>query len=220
MFRNIISRGWLPVLIAVVAAVAIIYDVSVNIIVPVLAGLVCVGIAVVIINTRKDQLELQSLKLAQLASYFNRRFMGNASITIFSVIEGLFGVENQAIWEWARACDTSKRIFDSWSDSFTSRVENDLRARRFTNFLQTHLNELWAINNHYYEFIGQFQEVAARYEVPANVSEEYRRFAMEYNGFVERFREAITGLQKAGGTHLEAPGVKLAPEAAARRAVS
>jgi hypothetical protein len=170
-----------------------------------------------IINTRKNQLELQSVKLTQLAEYFNRRFMGNASFTIFSVIEGLFGVENPAIWEWARACDVSKRIFDSWSASFTSRVQSDLRARRFTNFLQTHLNELWAINNHYYEFVEQFREVAAKYEVPPNVTEDYRRFAVEYNGFVESFREAITGLKKAHGTHLEAPGVKLAPELAVKK---
>jgi hypothetical protein len=218
MFRNIIGRGWLPLLIAAVAVASIVYDVSINIVVPVLAGLLCVGLALLIINTRKGQLELQSVKLTQLAEYFDRRFMGNASFTIFSVIEGLFGVENQAIWEWARACDMSRRIFDSWSEGFTSRVQSDLRARRFANFLQTHLNELWSINNHYYEFVEQFHEIAVKYEVPPNVVEDYRRFVMEYNGFVERFREAITGLRKAGGTQLEAPGVKLAPEPPVKKA--
>jgi hypothetical protein len=182
----------------------------------VLAGLACVGLAVIVINTRKDQLELQSMKLAQLAAYFKQRFMGNAAFTVFSVIEGLFGVENPVIWEWARACDTSKRIFDSWCDAFANRVESDLRARRFGNFLQTHLDELWAVNNHYYEFVEQFNEIAGKYDVPPNVMDDYRRFALEYNGFVERFREAITGLRKAGRTHLEAPGVKLAPEPAGR----
>ncbi len=217
MFRNIVNRGWLPVLIAAVAVVGIVYGISINIVVPVMAGLLCIGLAVLIINTRKNQLELQSVKLTQLAEYFNRRFMGNASFTIFSAIEGLFGIENPTIWEWARSCDVSKRIFDSWSDSFASRVTSDLRARRFTNFLQTHLNELWAINNHYYEFVEQFHEVALKYEVPPNVIEDYRRFAVEYNGFVENFRDAITGLKQAARTHLEAPGVKLAPELPGKR---
>jgi hypothetical protein len=217
MFRNLVSRGWLPVLIAAVAVVSIVYSISINIVVPVVAGLLCIGLAALIINTRKGQLELQSIKLAQLAEYFNRRFMGNASFTIFSVIEGLFGIENPTIWQWARACDASRRIFDSWSDSFTSRVTNDLRARRFTNFFQTHLNELWALNNHYFEFVEQFHEIAVKYEVPPSVIEDYRRFALEYNGFVESFRDAITLLKKTTGTHLEAPGVKLAPELASKR---
>jgi hypothetical protein len=217
MFRNVISRGWFPLLVTAVAAAGIYYDVSINIVVPVLAGLLCVGLAALIINTRKGQLELLSMKLTQLAEYFNRRFMGHASFTIFTVIEGLFGVENKTIWEWARACDMSKRIFDSWSDSFTSRVESDLRARRFANFLQTHLNELWSLNNHYYEFVEQFHQITAKYEVPPNVVEDYRKFVLEYNGFVERFREAITELRKVARTHLEAPGVKLAPEPPVKR---
>jgi hypothetical protein len=219
MFRNIISRGWFPLLITAVAAASIYYDVSINIVVPVLAGLLCVGLAGLIINTRKGQLELLSMKLTQLAEYFNRRFMGHASFTIFTVIEGLFGVENKTIWEWARACDMSKRIFDSWSDSFTSRVESDLRARRFANFFQTHLNELWSLNNHYYDFVEQFYEIAAKYEVAPSVIDDYRKFILEYNGFVERFREAITELRKVARTPLEAPGVKLAPEPPAKKAV-
>jgi hypothetical protein len=217
MFRNIIGRGWFPLLLTAVAVVSIIYGVSINIVVPVLAGLLCVGLAILIVNTRKDQLELQSVKLTQIAEYFNRRFMGNASFTIFSVIEGLFAVENPAIWEWARACDMSRRIFNSWSDSFTSRVQSDRQSRRFTNFFRTHLNELWSINNHYYEFVEQFHEVAEKYGVPANVADDYRRFAVEYNGFVESFRAAITELKKARHTHLEAPGVKLAPDLAAKK---
>ena len=128
MFRNIIGRGWFPLLLTAVAVVSIIYGVSINIVVPVLAGLLCVGLAILIVNTRKDQLELQSVKLTQIAEYFNRRFMGNASFTIFSVIEGLFAVENPAIWEWARACDTSQRVFNTWCDSFMNRVGNDVRA--------------------------------------------------------------------------------------------
>lgn len=212
MFRNIVNRGWFPALITAIAVVSLIYELSINIIIPVLVVLLFAGLIAVIINARRDQLEKQSVRLTQLISYFNRRFVGNSSVSIFAVIEGLFSIEKPQIWEWARACDMSHRIFDSWSEHFSTRVESDLRSRRYTAFLQTHLNELWAINSHYYDYTEQFCEIADKFEVPRDVIEQYNKFTMEYNAFVENFRNTIMELKNFARTQIEAPSVKLARE--------
>lgn len=216
MFRTVVNRGWFPALITVIAVVSLIYNdiVSINIIIPVLIGLLCIGLVIIIINARKNELELQSMKLAQLATYFNRRFMGNSSLSIFAAIDSLLSFEDPKIWDWARACGMSQRIFDTWSDNFTTRVESDLKGRRFSLFLHTHLNELWSINNHYYEFVEQFSEIADRFEVPLDTIDQYNRFAVEYNAFVQNFRDAITELRTIARTQIEAPSVKPAREIA------
>lgn len=212
MFRNILNRGWYPTLITAIAVVSLIYELSINIIIPVLVVLLFIGMIAVIINARRDQLEKQSVRLAQLISYFNRRFVGNSSVSIFAAIEGLFSIEKPQVWEWARACDMSHRIFDSWSEHFSARAESDLRGRKYTAFLQTHLNELWAINNHYYDYTEQFCEIADKFEVPRDVIEQYNKFTTEYNAFVENFRNTITELKNIARTQIEAPSVKLARE--------
>lgn len=214
MFRNIISRGWYPVLITAIAVVSLIfYDtIPYAVMVPVLVVLLCVGLIVAIINARKNQLELQSIRLTQLSAYFNRRFMGNSSLSIFAVIDNLFSIENPQVWEWARGCEMAHRVFDSWTDHFATRVETDLRNRRYSTFLHTHLNELWAINNHYYDFTEQFCEIVDKFEVPKDVIDQYNRFIMEYNAFVENFRNAIMELKTIARTQIEAPSVKLARE--------
>ena len=106
----------------------------------------------------------------------------------------------------------SQRIFDTWTTSFVARIESDLRSRRYILFLHTHLNELWAINNHYYEFTEQFYEIARKYEIPRDVINQYNKFAVEYNVFVQNFRDIVTELRNITRTQIEAPGIKFAPE--------
>jgi len=217
--KHIISRGWYPALITAIAVVSLIFydDISINIMIPVLVVVLFIGLIITVINARKNQLELQSVRLTQLATYFNRRFMGNSSLSIFAVIDNLFSIENPQIWEWARGCEMAHNIFDSWTGHFTTRVETDLRNRRYSVFLHNHLNELWAINNHYYDFTDQFCEIADKFEVPRNVVEQYNRFVTEYNAFVENFRNAIMELKNIARTQIEAPSVKLARELPGKR---
>jgi hypothetical protein len=221
MLRAILSRGWYPALITAIAVLSLLYydDIPhiVTIVVPVLIVILCIGLVVAIINARKSELERQSMRLSQLASYFHRRFLGNSSLSIFAVIDTLYSLEKPEVWDWARACDMSQRIFDSWSDNFIARVETDLRNRRYAVFLQTHLNELWAMNNHYYEFIEQFCEIADKFQVSQDTLAQYNRFVTEYNAFVENFRETITELKTIARTQIEAPSVKPAPELTARK---
>ena len=99
------------------------------------------------------------------------------------------------------------------------RVESDLRGHRYIQFLKTHINELWALNNHYYEFIEQFAEIARRFEAPADTIEQYGKFIEEYNLFVQNFRDAVNELKAVARTQLEAPSIKLAPEVNASTAV-
>ncbi len=219
MLRSILSRGWYPALITAVAVISLIfYDViPYTAVVPSLIVILCIGLVVAIINARKNELELQSVRLMQLSSYFHRRFMGNSSLSIFAVIDTLYSMEKPEVWDWARACGMSQRIFDSWSDNFINRVETDLRNRRYTVFLQTHLNELWAMNNHYYEFIEQFCEIADKFPISQETVGQYNRFVTEYNAFTENFRETITELKTIARTQIEAPSVKVAPELTARK---
>ena len=219
MFKSIVSRGWYPALITAIAVLSLIYydDLSINIMIPVLVVVLCIGLIVTVINTRQSQLEKQCVRLTQLATYFNRRFLGNSSLTIFTVIDNLFSIENPQVWEWARGCEMTHRIFDSWSGHFSTRVETDLRNRRYDTFLHTHINELWTLNNHYYDFTEQFCEIVDRFEVPKDVIEQYNRFITEYNAFVENFRNAIMELKSIARTQIEAPSVKLARELPAAR---
>jgi len=214
---HIIKRGWFAALIAVVAVLGLIfYDtISYTVTVPVLIVMLCIGIVTAVINARQAQVERQSVRLSQLAAHFSRRFMGNSALSIFAIIDTLFGMENQQVWEWARGAEMTRRVFDSWTEHFAERVEADLRSRRYTSFLQTHINELWAINNYYYEFIEQFSEIAQRFEAPRETVERYGKFAEEYNLFVQNFRDAINELKTIARTQLEAPSVKTARELAA-----
>ena len=212
MFKTIVYRGWYPTLITAIAVASLILEWPIEAVAPALIVLLCIGIVIMIINVRKSELALQCMKLTQLTSYFHRRFMGNSAMSIFNIIDSLFSLENPKIWDWARACCMSQRIFDTWANNFITRVESDLRGRRFTIFLHTHLNELWSINSHYYEFIEQFYEVAEKFEVPYDIAEQYNRFAVEYNAFVQNFRDAIVELRSIARTQIEAPSVKTARE--------
>jgi len=212
MLKTIVSRGWYPALITIIAVVGLVRKWPIEAVAPALIVILGIGLVVAIIKVKKNELELQSIRLRQLAGYFNRRFMGNSSLSIFAIIDSLFSVDNPKIWDWARACGMSQRIFDTWSNNFTTRVEGDFRTRKFTVFLHTYLNELWSINSHYHEFTEQFYEVAEKFEVPREIVDQYNRFAVEYNAFAQNFRDTITELRNVARTEIEAPSVKFARE--------
>ncbi|MFB0559549.1 MAG: hypothetical protein ACETVS_03335 [Dehalococcoidales bacterium] len=212
ILRSIIKWGWCPILITVVAVVSNIYGWSIEVVAPVVIVLLIIGLVVAVIGAREKQLELSALRLRQLAGHFYRRFMGSSSLSIFPIIESLFKVDEPKLWDWARACDMAERIFDTWCSSFISRVESDIRTRKFNVYLRTYLNELWLVNSHYFEFIEQFYELAERVEVPRETIDQYNRFVMEYNAFAQDFRDNISDLRKAAKTEIESPSVKFAKE--------
>lgn len=212
LLRTILNWGWCPILITVLAVIFCAYELPVWVLAPVLVIILAIGLAAAVIGVKENALELASQKLRQLAGHFNRRFMGSSSLSIFAVINSLFNVDEPKLWDWARACDISQRLFNTWCSSFIDRVESDIRARSFSVYLQTYLNELWLINSHYYEFIEQFYEVAAKVEVPQETIEQYNKLVAEYNTFAEGFRDNITELKKVAKTEIDPASVKLAQE--------
>ena len=212
ILRTIISWGWAPILITALAVLGYIYQWRIQVIVPVLIVILLIGLVIASISAREKGLERTSIRLKELSGYFTRRFTGASSLSIFAIIASLFNTDNPTAWEWARACDMSQRIFNTWCDGFISRAETDLRTRMFNIYLRNYLNELWLINTHYYDFIEQFYEIAEKVEIPQETIEQYNRFVMEYNAFAENFRDNITELRKTHKTEIEPPSVKLARE--------
>ncbi len=212
ILKTIVRWGWSPLLITAFAIVSSLYEWSVTVVAPVLGVILIIGLAVAVIGAREKELERSSLRLRQLIGYFNRRFMGDSSLSIFALIDNLFNVDNPKLWDWARACDMSQRIFNTWCSSFVVRMEGDIRARKFDANLRAYLNELWLANNHYYEFVEQFYEVSGNVEIPRETVEQYNRFVTEYNAFAQNFRDNISELRKAIKTEIEPPSVKFARE--------
>ena len=212
LFRMIITRGWSPILITALAVIGLIYEWSIWALAPALVIILVIGLVVAAIGVREKELERLSLMLRQLAGYFNRRFMGDSSLSIFVIIDSLFNIDDPKLWDWARACDMSQRIFNTWCSSFAGRMESDSRVRRFDVYLRTYLNELWQMNDHYYEFIEQFYEIAAKVEIPREAIDQYGRFVAEYNAFVQDFRDNISELRRVARTGIEPPSVKFARE--------
>jgi len=210
--KTIVGWGWSPILITALAVLGFIYDWGIWTVVPVLIVILVIGLVVAAVRAREKKLELSSQKLRQLAGYFTRRFTGNSSLSIFAIINSLFKTEVPGLWDWARACDMAQRIFNTWCSSFIDRVESDIRTRSFSVYSRTYLNELWLVNNHYYEFVEQFYEVAERVEVPPETVDQYNRFVAEYNAFVQDFRDNVSELRKVARTEIEPPGVKFAKE--------
>ncbi|MFC1992359.1 hypothetical protein ACFLV3_00925 [Chloroflexota bacterium] len=217
VLRTIVSWGWAPISITVLAVVSHIYDWPIEATATILGVILIIGLVMAIMRAKDKELERSALRLKQLAGYFNRHFMGESSLSIFAIIDTLFNVDNPQLWDWARACDMSQRIFNSWCHSFIGRLESDLRIRKFNIYLQTYLNELWMANNHYYEFVEQFYKVAESTEIPITTIDQYNRFVMEYNAFVQNFQDAISELRKVTRTEIEPPSVKLANELSAIR---
>ena len=216
----IFKTGWSAILITALAVVGYIYEWPIEALAPALVVILVVGLVLAATSAKERELERSSRRLKELAGYFTRRFAGNSSLSIFVIIDSLFNVENPKLWDWARACDMAQRIFDSWCDGFISRVESDISTRRFTVYLRTYLNELWLINNHYYEFVEQFYEVAEKVEIPRETIDQYNRFGMEYNDFIQHFRDQIVELKKVAKTEIEAPSAKLAQELSGIKPVS
>lgn len=212
MLKIIINWAWCPAVVTALAVGGLIYGWPIEAVVPAMIIIFAIGLVIVIIRFRKNQLELASLRLSQLAGYFNRRFMGNSSVSIFVVIDSMFNIDDPRLWGWARACSISRRIFNDWCNSFMERVESDIRSGKKATFLSTNLNELWLINSHYFEFIDQFGEVSASFELPRDIADQYNKFVMEYNVFVQDFRENLSELKKVVKTAIEPPSVKLAKE--------
>ena len=212
VLRAIVSWGWSPILITVLAVVGFIYEWERWLLIPALGIVLITGLVVMVIRAGEKQMELAALRLRQLAGYFNRRFTGNSSLSIFAIINSLFNIDNPKLWDWARACDMSARIFNTWGNSFLDRLEGDTRTGRFSIYLRTYLNELWLLNNHYYEFIEQFYEIAESVEVPREARDQYNRFVVEYNSFVQNLQDSIVQLKKVAKTEIEAPSVKMARE--------
>ncbi len=212
ILRTIVNWGWCPILITALAVVGVLYEWPIEVVAPSVGVILVIGLVVAVVRARERQLELSSLRLRQLAGYFNRRFTGNSPLSIFAIIDGLFSIDNPQLWEWARACDMSQRVFNTWCNSFIDRVESDIRMRRFDIYLRTYLNELWLVNGHYYEFVEQFYEIAEKMEIPPETIDQYNRFVVEYNTYVENFRDSIAELKKTAKTEIEPPSVKLARE--------
>ncbi len=212
VLKAIVNRGWCPILITAMAVIGAIYELPLVVVAPVVGVILVIGLVVVVVGAREKELEHASLRLKQLAGYFNRRFMGSSSLSIFAIIDGLYNIENPRLWTWVQACDLSQRIFTTWCNSFISRVESDIRTRKFGVYLRTYLNELWLINSHYYELVEQFGEVAQKVEIPQATKDQYNRFVLEYNAFAQDFRDNIAELRKIAHTEIEPPSVKFAKE--------
>ena len=212
VLKTIVNRGWSPILITVLAVAVYIYEWPIWGLAPALGIILVIGLVVAVIEAREKRLELSSLRLRQLAGYFNRRFVGNSSLSIFVVIDGLFNIDNPKLWDWARSCDMVQRIFNTWCSSFIGRVESDIRTKKFDVHLRTYLNELWLVNSHYFEFVEQFYEVASKVEIPQETIDLYNRFVTEYNAFAQDFRDNISELKEVTKTGIEPPSVKFAKE--------
>ena len=212
ILRTIVGWGWCPIVITALALVGYIFEWDPLVLAPTLVVILAVGLVIAVVKAREKQLELSSQRLRQLARYFNRRFTGNSSISIFAIIDTLFTVDNPELWDWARACDMAQRIFNNWCDSFIDRSESDIGTRKFNIYLRTYLDELWLMNTHYYEFIEQFYEVAQKVEIPKVTIDQYNRLVTEYNVFTQDFRDNISGLKKMAKTEIEPPSVKFAQE--------
>jgi hypothetical protein len=209
---TVLSRSWSLILVAVLAIIGGFYQWPFEILGTVLGVLLVIGLVTIWVGAREKELELASQKLKELAGYFSRRFIGESSLSIFTVIESLFKTDNTRLWEWARACDMSSRVFNVWCRSFINRLETDNKTGRFSLYLRSYTNELWSLNNLYYEYIEQFYEVACSVEVPPDILEQYGKFLVEYNTFVGQFREMISQLKTIVRTEIEPPSIKLANE--------
>lgn len=212
MLRTVIYYGWAPILITALAIIGYIYEWPIEAIATILGIILVIGLAIVAVGAREKQLERSSQKLKEMAGYFNRRFMGESSLSIFAIINSLFKTDNAKLWDWARACDMSQRVFNTWCSGFTNRLEVDTRTGRLGIYLRSCLNELWLMTDLYHEFIEQFYEIAEKIELPPETLEQYDKFVVEYNTFIGQFRDLIGELKKVARTEIEPPSIKPARE--------
>ena len=91
-------------------------------------------------------------------------------------------------------------------------MESDIGVTKLTDYLSTYLNEFWQITSQYHDFVEQFYEIAMKVEIPQETIDQYHKFVLEYNAFVQNFREHITELRSIARTGIEPPSIKLAQE--------
>ena len=210
--KTIIIWGWSPILILAVALLGVRYNWDMWLMATILGIILLAGLIFAIVRESDRQLETISMRLRQQAGYFSRRFTGTSSLSIFAIIDTLFNLDDPQLWDWARSCDMCARLMDTWFDSFIHRIEGDTGTGRFAVYLRVYLNELWILNNHYYEFVEQFHEIAEKIDLPPSTRDHYNRFVEEYNVFVQNFRDTIAEVRGITGTEIEPPSVKLAIE--------
>jgi hypothetical protein len=206
----IVRWGWCPILITAVALIGRQYEWPLWVLALIMVILLIIGLTVAVSTVRDRAVERAAMRLRQLAGYFNRRFTGDSSLSIFVIIRSLLTSDNARVWGWARETEVAQRIFNTWCDSFTDRVESDIRTRRFVLYLRTYQSELWLINSHYNEFMEQFYEVATSMELPPELIDQYNRLVEEYNAFVQNFRDNVAELRRVARTEIEPPSVKFA----------
>jgi hypothetical protein len=187
-------------------------DWEIWIIAPIIAAILVIGLVMVVRDAMEREAKRSFLRLWHLASYFTSRFTGNSSLSIFAIIEGLFNIDNPKLWDWARGCEMSQQIFNSWVNSLISRMENGISDGRFAISMPVYLNELWLVNNHYFEMVDQFYEIADKFETPRETVDLYNKFVVEYNAFVQDFRDNISKLRRVAETAIEPPSLKFALE--------
>ena len=190
ILRTIINWGWSPILVTALSVIGLIYEWPVSVVAPALGVILAIGLVTAVIGAKERQVALLSLRFRQLAGYFNRRFAGNSSLSIFVIIDSLFNIDNPKLWEWARASDMSQRVFNNWCNSFIDRLEGDTRTGRFSIYLRTYVSELWLINTNYYEFVEQFYDIAQKVEIPPATIGQYNRFVVEYSERWWKIRKA------------------------------
>ena len=94
ILRTIVNWGWCPILITVLAVLGVVYQWPVELVAPVLGVILVIGLVVAVVSAREQQLERSSQRLKQLAGYFNRRFLGSSSLSIFTIIDTLYNDDN------------------------------------------------------------------------------------------------------------------------------
>jgi len=105
MLRKLFSWGWSPFLITVLAVVGAIFEWPVEVLGPVLVVILVIGLVMAATAAREKRLERLALRLNELGGHFNRRFMGDSSLSIFVVIRTLLTSDNARVWAWARECE-------------------------------------------------------------------------------------------------------------------
>jgi hypothetical protein len=210
VLSTIARWGWCPILITGLALIGRQYEWPLWLLAVVSVVILIIGLTVAVSTARDRAVERATIRLRQLAGYFNRRFTGDSALSIFVIIRSLLTSDNARVWGWARETEVAQRIFNTWCDSFTDRVESDIRTRRFLLYLRTYQSELWLINSHYNEFMEQFYEVAQSMELPPELIDQYNRLVEEYNAFIQNFRDNIAEMRRVARTEIEPPSVKFA----------
>lgn len=210
--KAVFTRGWAAILIAALAITVYLLEWPMEAFISSIASVLIIFIGFSAVAAREKMLDESAESLKELSGYFYHRFMGESSLSIFAIINSVFKTENTSLWEWARSCDNAERVFNTWCDSFNTRLETDHRTRRYSAYLRVSTRELWLMVNMYQEYIEQFVEVANHVELPVETIEQFQRFKVEYNTFVGQFRDLLAGLRRVARIEIEPPSIKMAPD--------